>query len=49
MKDFIKFTFATVLGIIISSVLLSIIGIGMIFSILASSDTEVKVEPNSIQ
>ena len=48
MKDFIKFTFATVLGIIISSVLLSIIGIGMIFSILASSDTEVKVEPNSI-
>lgn len=48
MKDFIKFTFATVLGIIISSVLLFVIGIGMVFSILASSDTEVKVEPNSV-
>lgn len=48
MKDFFKFTFATVLGIMVSSVLLFFISISVIFSMLASSDTETKVKPNTL-
>lgn len=48
MKDFFKFTFATVLGIIISSVLLFLVTLGTVFSMLSSSDTEIKVKPETI-
>lgn len=48
MKDFFKFTFATVLGIIISSALLFLMSISVIFSMMNSSDTEIKVKPNTL-
>ena len=48
MKDFLKFTFATVIGIIIASVLLSIISIVSLASIAASSQTEVNIKENSV-
>lgn len=47
MKDFLKFTLATVVGIILSSIILFIIGIVSIAGIVASSNTEVKVKENS--
>ena len=40
MKDFFKFTLATVTGIILSSIVLFFIGIMVIFGIVSSSDTE---------
>lgn len=48
MKDFFKFTLATVTGIILSSIVLFIIGIVTIFGILSSSDSETVVKKNSI-
>ena len=48
MKDFLKFTLATITGIIVSSVLLFIVSILMMFSMLYSSDSEVTVRENSI-
>lgn len=48
MKDFMKFTLATITGIIVSGVLLFIVSILMMFSMLYSSDSEVTVRENSI-
>ena len=48
MKDFLKFTLATITGIIVSGVLLFIVSILMMFSMLYSSDSEVIVRENSI-
>lgn len=48
MKDFLKFTLATITGIIVSSVLLFFISILVTFSMLYSSDSEVVVKENSI-
>ena len=48
MKDFFKFTLATVTGIILSSIVLSFIGIMVIFGIVSSSDTETVVKKNSV-
>lgn len=48
MKDFFKFTFATVLGIIISTTLLFLMSVGVLFSMLNSSDTEFKIKPNTL-
>lgn len=48
MKDFFKFTFATVLGIIISTTLLFLMSLGVLFSMLNSSDTEFKIKPNTL-
>lgn len=48
MKDFLKFTLATITGIIVSSVLLFFISILMIFSIASSSGMETPVHKNSI-
>ena len=48
MKDFLKFTFATVAGIILASVALFFISILFFFSALSSSDTETEVQSNSI-
>lgn len=48
MKDFFKFTLATVTGIIVSSVLLFFLSILIFFSILSSSETETRVSENSI-
>ena len=48
MKDFLKFTLATITGLIVSSVLLFIISIMVMFGMLYSSDTEVTVRENSV-
>jgi len=48
MKDFLKFTLATVVGIILSSIVIFFIGAIILFGTIASSDTEVKVKPNSV-
>lgn len=48
MKDFLKFTLATVTGIIISSVVLFFISILVIFSMVSSSESETQVRKNSV-
>lgn len=48
MKDFLKFTLATIVGIIVSSVVLFFISILVTFGMLYSSDSEVKVKENTI-
>lgn len=48
MKDFLKFTCATVAGVIISGVVLFIFGVLTLFCILSVSDTATVVEENSL-
>lgn len=48
MKDFIKFTLATVTGIILSGIVLFIIGVVTLVGIISSSDTETVVKKNSV-
>ncbi|ADV45099.1 signal peptide peptidase SppA [Bacteroides helcogenes] len=48
MKDFLKFTLATITGIIVSSIILFFISILVFFSIVSSSDSETQVRKNSI-
>ncbi len=48
MKDFLKFTFATITGIIVSVVVLVFIIILVIFSMVSSSESETQVRKNSI-
>lgn len=48
MKDFLKFTLATVTGIILSGIVLFIISMVSLFGILSASDTETVVQKNSI-
>ena len=48
MKDFLKFTFATVAGLILASVALFFISILFFFSAVSSADTETEVRANSI-
>lgn len=48
MKDFLKFTLATIVGIIVSCVLLVFLSIVALFGIAFSSDTETRVPDNSV-
>ena len=48
MKDFLKFTLATVTGIIVSSVVLFFISILVVFSMVSSSESETLVRKNSV-
>lgn len=48
MKDFLKYTLATVTGIILSSIILFIIGMVTLFGIMSTSDTETIVKKNSV-
>lgn len=48
MKDFLKFTLASVTGIILSSIVFSIIGIVMMVGIISSTETETLVKKNSV-
>ena len=48
MKDFLKFTLATVTGIVISSVVLFFISILVVFSMVSSSESETQVRKNSV-
>lgn len=48
MKDFLKFTFASVIGVILAGVVFTILGIITLVGVLASSDTETVVKDNSV-
>lgn len=48
MKDFLKFTLATVVGIVLSGIVLFFLGMITVFGIVASSKSEVHVKDNSI-
>ena len=48
MKDFLKFTFASVIGVILAGVVFTILGIITLVGVVASSDTETVVKDNSI-
>lgn len=48
MKDFIKFTFATVVGIVLSSIVLFFIAILFFVGIASSSDSETTVKKNTV-
>ena len=48
MKDFFKFTLASVLGIVLAGIIFTIIGIVSLVGMAASSDTETKVQEKSI-
>lgn len=48
MKDFLKYTLATVTGIILSSIVMSLIGLVMMIGMLSNSGTETVVKKNSV-
>ena len=48
MKDFIKFTLATVTGLILTGFIVSIISIVIIIGFIASSETHTTVKKNSV-
>ena len=48
MKDFIKFTFASVLGVVLAGIIFTVLGIVSLVGMVASSDTETVVKENSI-
>lgn len=48
MKDFLKFTLATVTGIILSSIVLFVVSMVTLFGIMSASDTETVVKKNSV-
>jgi protease-4 len=48
MKDFMKYTFASMVGVVLACVVLAILGLVTMVGMVASSDTETTVEENSI-
>ncbi len=48
MKDFLKFTFASILGVLIAGVLLVIILIGIVSSMLSVSEQPTQIDKNSV-
>lgn len=48
MKDFIKFTFASLLGVVLAGIVFTVLGIVTMVGMVASSDTETVVKDNSI-
>ncbi len=48
MKDFLKFTLATITGIIVSCVVLFLIGMIVLVGMITSSDSETMVKKNSV-
>lgn len=48
MKDFLKFTLATITGLIVTSVILFFIGVLIFFSVASSSESETQVRKNSV-
>ena len=48
MKDFIKYTFASLLGVILAGIVFALLGIVTMVGMVASSDTETVVKENSI-
>ena len=48
MRDFMKYTFASMVGVVLACVVLAILGLVTMVGMVASSDTETTVEGNSI-
>ena len=48
MKDFFKFTFASMLGVVLAGIVFTILGIISMVGMVASSDTETVVKENSV-
>ena len=48
MKDFIKFTFASLIGVVLAGIVFTILGIVTMVGMVASSDTETVVKDNSV-
>ena len=48
MKDFIKYTFASLLGVVLAGIVFTILGIVTMVGMVASSDTETVVQENSV-
>ncbi|KAA6342777.1 Protease 4 [termite gut metagenome] len=48
MKDFLRFTFATITGIVVASIILVFIGTVILISAISSDDTETIIRKNSI-
>lgn len=48
MKEFLKFTFASLVGVILAGVVFTILGIITLVGIVSSSDTETVVKDNSV-
>ena len=48
MKDFFKFTFASMLGVVLAGIVFTILGIVSMVGMVASSDTETVVQENSV-
>jgi protease-4 len=48
MKDFIKYTFASLLGVVLAGIVFTILGIVTMVGMVASSDTETVVHENSV-
>lgn len=48
MKEFLKFTLATIVGVVLSGIVLFFLGMITVFGIVASSKSEVHVKENSI-
>ena len=48
MKDFIKFTFASLLGVVLAGIVFTVLGIVTMVGMVASSDTETIIKENSI-
>lgn len=48
MKQFLKYTFATIVGVFIASLLGGLLFVGILSAIAGSSDKETKLSPNSV-
>jgi protease-4 len=48
MKDFLKFTLATICGLIVTGIVVFFVGMVTLFGVIASSDSETKVKKNSL-
>jgi len=48
MKDFLKYTLATIVGILVLSVVITVIGIGSLAGMVASGESETRVIENSV-
>lgn len=48
MKSFFKYFFATILGALVSAIILFFIALGVVSAIISSAEKEVSIKPNSI-
>ena len=48
MKDFLKFTLASLIGVILAGIVLTILGLITVVGMVASSDSETIVKDNSV-